>query len=56
MAQQGIQMPGMFGGLMRYDAEYNSKFMLSPTAVIAFVIIVMLVVIGLKIFMPVSIA
>ena len=54
--QQGIQMPGMFGGLMRYDAEYSSKFMLSPKAVIAFVVLVIVIVIGLKVFMPVSVA
>lgn len=57
MAQQSsIQMPGMFGGLMRYDSEYESKFMLSPTAVIAYIVAVIVIVIGLKVFMPVSIA
>jgi preprotein translocase subunit Sec61beta len=53
MAQDNkIQMPGVFGGLMRYDEEYNSKFQLSPSHVIAFIIAVLLLVVGLKIFMP----
>jgi len=45
-----ISMPGSFGGLMRYDEEYKSRFMLSPYHVIAFLIIITLFVIGLKIF------
>lgn len=56
MAQQGnqIQMPGVFGGLMRYDAEYSSKFMLSPKAVIAFLVAVIGFVIVLKVFWPIT--
>jgi preprotein translocase subunit Sec61beta len=49
-----ISMPGSFGGLMRYDEEYKSKFMLTPTHVIAFIILIVLFVIGLKIFWPVG--
>lgn len=45
-------MPGVFGGLMRYDSEYKSKFMISPTAVIAFVVAVMLLAIGFRIVFP----
>ncbi|MCH7568364.1 MAG: preprotein translocase subunit Sec61beta [Nanoarchaeota archaeon] len=54
MAQQDnrIQMPGVFGGLMRYDSEYKSKFMFSPIAVIVFVILVVVFVLALKIFFP----
>ena len=42
MAQQnqGISMPGGFGGLMRYSEEYESKFMLKPAHVIAFVVLI----------------
>lgn len=57
MAQQQnqIQMPGMFGGLMRYDSEYQSKFIFSPKAVIAFVIAIVAFVIVLKVFWPVGV-
>lgn len=54
MAKGGMQMPGVFGGLMRYDEEYRSKFMLSPTQVVGFIIGIILLVIGLKIFWPVT--
>ena len=40
MGQNKINMPGAFGGLMRYDEEYASKFMLSPGQVIGFVVLI----------------
>lgn len=49
-----IQMPGVFGGLMRYDDEYASKFMLSPTAIIVFIAAIIVFVLVLKIFFPVT--
>lgn len=49
-----ISMPGSFGGLMRYDEEYKSKFMLTPAQVIGFIIVVVLFVIALKAFWPVG--
>lgn len=55
MAQQNkVQMPGVFGGLMRYDDEYTSKIMLSPKAVVAFLIAIVAFVLFLKIFFPVT--
>jgi len=54
MADNKIHMPGGFGGLMRYDEEYESKFMLSPGHVIGFIILVVLFVLALKIFWPVA--
>ncbi len=54
MADNKIQMPGMFGGLMRHDEEYKSKFMISPTAVIVFVVAIIVLVFALRIFLPVS--
>jgi preprotein translocase subunit Sec61beta len=55
MAQeQKMQMPGVFGGLMRYGDEYKSKFMFSPQAVIGFVIAIIVFVLVLKIFFPVA--
>ena len=55
MAQDNkIHMPGAFGGLMRYDEEYNSRFMLSPIQVVGIIIGVIILIIGLKIFWPIS--
>ncbi|PIN94089.1 hypothetical protein COU54_00395 [Candidatus Pacearchaeota archaeon CG10_big_fil_rev_8_21_14_0_10_31_24] len=48
-----VSMPGVFGGLMKYDEEYRSRFMLSPTHVIAFIILIILFVIALRVFWPV---
>jgi len=40
MADQKIQMPAGFGGLMRFSEEYKSKITLKPVHIIAFVITV----------------
>ncbi len=53
MAENKMQMPGVFGGLMRYDDEYKSKFMLSPSAVVGFIIALIVLVVAFKIFWPV---
>ena len=37
MADNKIQMPVSGGGLVRYSDEYESKIMLSPTAVIVII-------------------
>ncbi|MAG37950.1 hypothetical protein CMI45_00995 [Candidatus Pacearchaeota archaeon] len=50
-----IQMPGAFGGLMRYDEEYNSRFMMSPVAVIVFVVLIVILVLLLKVIFPANI-
>jgi preprotein translocase subunit Sec61beta len=52
--QQKMQMPGVFGGLMRYDDEYRSKFMLSPRTIIVFIAVIIVFVLVLKIFFPIS--
>ncbi len=44
-----MSMPGTFGGLMRYDDEYESKFKISPGQVIGFIIGLVIFVIILKI-------
>ena len=49
-----ISMPGAFGGLMRYDEEYDSKFIISPTQVIGFIIVIVVLVTALKLFWPVT--
>jgi preprotein translocase subunit Sec61beta len=55
MAKQDnkLQMPGAFGGLMRYDEEHASKFMLNPGQVIGLIIALAIFVIALKIFFPI---
>jgi preprotein translocase subunit Sec61beta len=40
--------PG-FGGLMRYNEEYNSRLKFGPGSVIAMIIIVIAFVVGLKV-------
>jgi len=54
MAQNKIQMPGAFGGLMRYDEEYQSRFMLSPSQIVGFIIAIIVLVLILKVFFPIS--
>jgi preprotein translocase subunit Sec61beta len=54
MAENKIQMPGMFGGLMRYDSEYKSRFMFNPTVVIAFLVAIIVFILVLKIFWPID--
>jgi preprotein translocase subunit Sec61beta len=49
-----IHMPGVFGGLMRYDDEFSSKFMISPAAVIAFIVVIIIFVLVLKIFFTID--
>ena len=43
MADQ-ISMPAGFGGLMRFNEEYESKIMLKPTHVVVFVILILILV------------
>ncbi len=49
MAQENkVHLPGGFGGLMRYQDEYESKFYLKPMHVVAFIILI----IGMRIALP----
>jgi preprotein translocase subunit Sec61beta len=50
MAQNTINMPSGFGGLVRYKEEYESKFNIKPTHVIVFIILIVLFRIGLGVF------
>ena len=49
-----IHMPGAFGGLMRYDDEFKSKFMISPAIVVGFIVAIILFVLILLIFFPLN--
>lgn len=54
MSDGKISMPGGMGGLMRYDEEYASRFMLGPVQVFIFVVLVALGVLAAKIFFPIG--
>jgi preprotein translocase subunit Sec61beta len=55
MAGDGkIHMPGGMGGLVRFDSEYKSRFMLSPYHVVGFLIAIVVFVIILKNVWPVA--
>jgi len=53
MAEQ-ISMPAGFGGLMRYNEEYQSKYKLDPLHVFALIAITILFVIVLHLFWPIA--
>ena len=38
MAQNALQMPSGFGGIMRYDEEYKSLINIKPAHVIGFAV------------------
>jgi len=48
MADQSLNLPAGFGGLVSFKEEYESKFMLKPTYVMGFVVFIVLFRIGLK--------
>lgn len=48
MAENTMAMPAGFGGLTRYDEEYNSKFKFGPGVVVGMIIATVVVVIGLR--------
>lgn len=50
MADNKIQMPAGFGGLMRFNEEYESKIMLKPTHVVVFVLLILAFRVALDIF------
>ena len=54
MSENKIYTPGAFGGLMRYDSEYASKFMVTPTQVIGGIIVLIIFVLALKFLFPVT--
>ncbi len=51
MAQEGISLPGGFGGLMRFQEEYESRFNIKPTHVIFFVVLIILFRIGMGVYL-----
>jgi len=51
MAENKISTPAGFGGLTRFQEEYDSFITLKPTHVIGFVILIVAIRIGLGLFM-----
>ena len=51
MAENKVNMPAGFGGLMRFKEEYSSMFNLKPTHVIAFIILIVIFRILLGVFL-----
>jgi len=49
-----INMPAGFGGLLRYDEEYPSKFKLKPAYVVVFIIAIIVLVVILNLFFPIA--
>ena len=43
-----MTMPAGFGGLMRYNEEYNSKFKFGPGVVVGMIVVTIVVVVGLR--------
>jgi len=54
MADNRINVPSGFGGIVKYGEDSGSKFKLKPAHVAALIIAVVLFVTALKIFFPVS--
>lgn len=51
---ESINVPSGFGGLVMFREEYDSKLQMSPTHVVAGVIITIVFVLLLKIFFPIT--
>ena len=49
MAQNKLNIPSSFGGIVRYSEEYESRLKLKPEQVVLLIILVVIFVLGLKI-------
>jgi len=49
-----VNMPGLFGGLVRYNEEYDSIFKFTPTQVMIFVAAIALGVLVLEFLFPIA--
>jgi|TARA_B100002003_G_scaffold134882_1_gene124702 preprotein translocase subunit Sec61beta len=50
MAESSMGMSAGFGGLTRYNEEYDSKFKFGPGAVVGMIIVTIVLVVGLRFF------
>lgn len=51
MANNNINMPSGFGGLVRYTEEYSSRINISPAQVIVFIVLIVAFRIALGVFL-----
>jgi len=51
MAEQSVNLPSGFGGLMRFTEEYSSVFTMKPSYVILFVVLIVAFRVFLSIFL-----
>jgi len=51
---EGVNIPSGFGGLLRYNEEYESKIMLKPLHIVLFIILIVVFSITLRLFFPIS--
>lgn len=51
-SNSGMGVPSGVGGIVRYDAEYQSRFMIAPTTVLAYVVALVAFVFLLRVFVP----
>jgi hypothetical protein len=51
MADQSVNLPSGFGGLMRFTEEYSSVFTMKPSYVIFFVVLIVAFRVFLSIFL-----
>ena len=49
-----MNMPGGFGGLMRYKEEYDSKLKMSPALVVVLIVLAIIGVFALRFIFPVT--
>ena len=54
MSDNKINMPTGMGGLVNYHEEYQTRFMLNPSHVIAFALLIVVLIVGLKLFFPIA--
>ena len=47
---ENLAAPAGFGGLTRYNEEYDSKFKFGPGAVVGMIIVTVVLVMGLRMF------
>lgn len=50
----GVNLPGGFGGLVRFNEEYESKIQIKPAHVIVFVVLIIVFVLTLNVFWPIK--
>ena len=53
MADNSLHVPSGIGGIMRYDAEYKSRLMISPAVVVGFIALILIFAIAIRVLLPI---